>query len=148
MMKFFKKNNALIIKKIEKNVLSKSIEPYMDEVKSNNTNSTLLKQGQKVVGFTKHRIPKNENDSVSVYTPNILYSHKMADIREEMRQRGCGFALFKVQKQLTCPSIDISELNDSPEAKEILEHKVDYHHLEPIKLLEHTPPPNLMSKFY
>ncbi|MCW8394512.1 hypothetical protein [Legionella sp. PATHC039] len=148
MMRFFKKNNAIIIKKVEKNVLYQSIESSLDEMKSNDRNSTLLKQGQKVVGFTKHRIPKNENDSVSVYTPNILYSQKMEDIREEMRERGCGFGLFKVQKQLTCPSIDISELNDSPEAKKILEHKIDYHLLEPIKLLEDTPPPNLMSKFY
>lgn len=120
----------------------------MAEINSNNGNSTLLKQGQKVVGFTKYRIPKNENDSISVYTPNILYSQKMEDIREEMWERGCGFGLFKVQKQLTCPSIDISKLNDSPEAKKILEHKLDYHLLEPIKLLEDTPPPNPMSKFY
>ncbi len=134
--------------KIEKSTLSKSIESSLDEVKSNNRHSTLLKQGQKVVGFTKYRLPKNEDDAVSVYTPNIIYSQKMEDIREEMRERGCGLGLFKVQKKLTCPSIDISEVNDSPEAKEILEHKVDYHLLEPIKLLEDTPPPNLISKFY
>ncbi|KTD59577.1 hypothetical protein Lsan_2168 [Legionella santicrucis] len=147
MMKFFKQNNAIIIKKIEKNALSKSVESSLNEVNGNNKNS-ILKQGQKVVGFTKYRISKNEDGSVSVYTPNIIYSQKMEDIREEMRERGCGFGLFKVNKKLTCPSIDISELDDSPEAKEILEHKVDYHLLEPIKLLQDTPPPNPISKFY
>ncbi len=146
-MKFFKQNNAIIIKKIEKNALSKSVESSLNEVNGNNKNS-ILKQGQKVVGFTKYRISKNEDGSVSVYTPNIIYSQKMEDIREEMRERGCGFGLFKVNKKLTCPSIDISELDDSPEAKEILEHKVDYHLLEPIKLLQDTPPPNPISKFY
>ncbi|PWY54257.1 hypothetical protein DGG96_17935 [Legionella qingyii] len=97
-----------------------------------------LEKGDKVMSYTKHPY---HDPLVSAYTPNIIYSNeRMNQVREVMRKRQCGFALFRVKEDTICQSKRLTNYAEDIEGKDSSKLIIAPELLEPVKMLQHAPP--------
>lgn len=133
-------NSFFLRKKITKsaNVL---FEKEAERIfKTNGQGLTFLEKGHKVMTYTKH--PSHNDDLILAYSPNVIYSNeRMNKIREVMRRRQCGFALFKVKEDTFCQVKQLKNYPEDIEARDTSRFFVASESLEPVKFLESSPPP-------
>ncbi|HHT9907082.1 TPA: hypothetical protein ACT9KU_001194 [Legionella pneumophila] len=134
MTSFFLRKN---ITKSAKVLLEKEAEKVFSR---NGQGVTFLEKGYKVMTYTKH--PIQNDDLILAYSPNVIYSNeRMNKIREVMRRRQCGFALFRVKEDTFCQVKQLKNYPEDLEARDTSQFFVTSETLEPVKFLESSPPP-------